>query len=563
MIGVVDMQKNVRGFTLIELLAVIIILAVILAINIPTVTGIIENSKKNAFKDDVSAILGIMRAKQIKNQSYDISAININNMETELDVKNSNYESITASLVDDEIVILVVGKNEWKDLVVCGTKSDIRVDNISESTCFVDTSKASKPELANNMIPVMYYNGNWVKADKNNLLSIFKWYDYDQKNWANAVTVKSTALDTYKNASIGTLIAEKDILTYLVWIPRYKYAIPAGAGARSINIVFENSSTLKSNGTAIDTDYRTHPAFTFGGELNGFWVGKFETTGTTSVITVKPNLASLRSQTVSSFYTLIRNMESSGNLYGFNGTEVDTHMMKNDEWGAVAYLSHSKYGINNEIYKNNSSSYYTGRSGGNVGGSQIKPDGTNEYISTGFYTYDGKCATTTTAVPGIDANCTAIDNTVSDTLLSYNASTTGNIYGVYDTAGGSDEYVMGNYNNYSGYDSTQNSGFNGLNGYDGSTVTGGIDLPTEQYYNKYATSDATTACNGGMCYGHALLETNNWYGDGTGMVTANFPWFLRGGLYFYSEVGGTFACGRTSGHANSGYSIRVVVSITD
>lgn len=39
-------------------------------------------------------------------------------------------------------------------------------------------------------------------------------------------------------------------------------------------------------------------------------------------------------------------------------------MLNNNEWGAVAYLSRSKYGANREVYVNNSSGYYTGRSGG-------------------------------------------------------------------------------------------------------------------------------------------------------------------------------------------------------
>ncbi|MDD3305423.1 MAG: type II secretion system protein, partial [Bacilli bacterium] len=338
------MPKNKKGFTLIELLAVITLLAVLLAITVPNVMNMIESSKKNAFRDDVKALISVIKTKQIKNQSYDVTTINVANMETELDIANANYESITASLVDDEVVILVVGKNDWEDFVVCGTQSNMKVEKISESTCFVDDSKASKPELATNIIPVMHYNGNWVKADKNNLASVYQWYDYDKKNWANAVTITSGKLETYKKAPLGTVVRETDILTYLVWIPRYKYVIPAGTGARSINIVFENSTTPKSNGTAIGTNYRTHPAFTFDQELNGFWVGKFEITGTIDAMTVKPNLTALREQSVSSFYAEISNMQTSGNAYGFNANEVDTHMMKNDEWGAVAYLSMSTYG---------------------------------------------------------------------------------------------------------------------------------------------------------------------------------------------------------------------------
>ena len=78
--------------------------------------------------------------------------------------------------------------------------------------------------------------------------------------------------------------------------------------------------------------------------------------------------------------------------------QTDAHMMKNIEWGAVAYLKQSIYGLGiTDIGINSNNSYYTG------GGS-----GTSYKTNTG-------------------------------------QSTTGNITGVYDMSGGAYEYVMGNY----------------------------------------------------------------------------------------------------------------------
>ena len=150
--------------------------------------------------------------------------------------------------------------------------------------------------------------------------------------------------------------------------------VPSAAvtGIRMIDIVFEDSSLPKSNGDA-SNGYLTHPAFTFGDtELNGIWVGKFESSGLTDNITIVPNVASLRSLTISDMFNATRNIETN-TKYALTTTEVDTHMMKNMEWGAVAYLSQSKYGkynnpnytdANKEVYINNSSSYITGSSGG-------------------------------------------------------------------------------------------------------------------------------------------------------------------------------------------------------
>ena len=92
----------------------------------------------------------------------------------------------------------------------------------------------------------------------------------------------------------------------------------------------------------------THPAFTSFDDNNGLWVAKFESgfKGATSTesaqvnssdytnLVIKPNQYSWRSITVGNAFKT---------SYDYN-RELDSHMMKNTEWGAVAYLSHSKYG---------------------------------------------------------------------------------------------------------------------------------------------------------------------------------------------------------------------------
>ena len=79
------------------------------------------------------------------------------------------------------------------------------------------------------------------------------------------------------------------------------------------------------------------------------WKQRIEEQKNTIKPIVKPNVTSWRGAMVSVFENNMMAMNDSENKYGFNLTD-DTHMIKNIEWGAVAYLSHSKYGINDEQY---------------------------------------------------------------------------------------------------------------------------------------------------------------------------------------------------------------------
>ena len=297
----------------------------------------------------------------------------------------------------------------------------------------IDESGANKPVLASNMIPVYYDETNsvWKKSDVSNTNKTNPWYSYNSTGeykgmWANAVTVKDTNRQTYLNATPGTTISMDDIITMWVWIPRFNAVTPSNynggtqAKPNAIDVTF-----VKQNETAID-------AFTFGNkELSGFWYGKFEVGGTlassctnetcnVSNIVVKPNMTSLRSQKVSSYFFASRSMEQPNNSFGFINSEVDTHMSKNNEWGAVAYLTHSIYGrctdstTCTEVGINNNGSYITGYGA---------PAGSKYNDTNGVY----------------------------NTSLGKDASTTKNIYGIYDMSGGAYEYVMGVYNKAIGY----------------------------------------------------------------------------------------------------------------
>ena len=420
------------------------------------------------------------------------------------------------------------------------------------------------PVLDDGLVPIVFdtSDGTVIKTVSSTDSS---WYDYSNQEWANAILVKESGTQTraYYKANPGVVVNESDILAYYVWIPRYSYKIwttgnSAKGKEQTIEIIFEDKSSI-STGTQVG-EYITHPAFWWdndsdgvresGEELSGIWVGKFETTGTGDNPTIKPDVSSLRYQNVSTQFATAQKFGTSA--YGIT-SNTDAHMMKNSEWGVVAYLSHSKYGVNREIYINNSENFYTGGSGGNVGGktpinkTYTDQTSTTQYNSYGYYTWDGYLLNYNT-------------NTKSSTRdLSKVASTTGNITGIYDMSGGAWDSTMGVFANsngelWSGYSASSNSGFTGLVGSSGESYTG-TAFPDSKYYDVYKASSGTTineltACNGGICYGHGLSETSSWYSDNAVFVSANNPWFMRGGSYSNGSSAGAFGFYRIIGNAN-------------
>ncbi len=63
------------------------------------------------------------------------------------------------------------------------------------------------------------------------------------------------------------------------------------------------------------TNYVEHPAFKFGTtELEGIWVAKFETSGTSTSLASKPNVNPYKSITIGNMFNYSRNMETN-NIY--------------------------------------------------------------------------------------------------------------------------------------------------------------------------------------------------------------------------------------------------------
>ena len=474
-------------------------------------------------------------------------------------------------------LIIPIGYTIISDIYEVGSTTHKKIDN----------SGANYPDLVEGLIPVVYNTttSKWVKADTESSTSTYGWYDYNNKKWANAILVSSTNRSTYQNASAGTEITDSDILAFYVWIPRYKYKVwnkdkvvgtqSYNAKTEGIDIVFENntdstgtisctysysapSSTAGSPNetcTGANGDYYTHPAFTFGdNQVKGFWIGKYELSsetltasnggGNSTTLTprILPNVISWRNNTISNFSTVIQNMQVSSNIYGLSTDKstTDSHMLTNMEWGAVAYLTNSNYGrcsngTCTEITINNCNTYTTG-----IGADTVSADSSSTTCTTEANKYNGEKGVL--------------------------ASTTGNVYGVYDMSGGSWEYVMGNVSS-----TADTYTFNSYKA--GFAISWYNDYSNQKYVNTYGiissvndsyTQKAYNAGRLGDATGEVVLSTGGsggWYNDYAFFPYSSDPWFDRGGDYDVGSNAGVFNFNVGNGDAYSNCSARATLVV--
>ncbi len=425
--------------------------------------------------------------------------------------------------------------------------------------------KGSDPVIKGNLVPVkISEKGKVTKADTTK-----EWYNYSNQEWANAVLLTDNADESNYN-DYTTEIPEEKIRAYFVWIPRYKYQIFNSEKYASqsentnkvqqIKIEFQSIDDQEEVGTTTG-EWLTHPAFTTLG-VSGIWVGKFEvgynqnddTSGDIVVddkwttkgaqttesytielpkkIIVKPNVYSWRFQNINTYFET---------FYNFN-RDLDSHMMKNTEWGAVAYLSNSKYGkygnskyteANKEIYTNNSSNYYTGKSSGKPGYSGTSSNGTCSWIDTE-------------------------DRGEGTGACGAGASTTGNITGIYDMSGGAYEYMAG-------YKKNMDSQRLGNCGFEKDPIDQYPDF--KKYFDVYDENAYFSTDYSRRILGDATGELgpfsseykSSWYNNGAFFIGTTYPWFIRGGNYSESRAGIFYFCD-AHGSGNDIYSTRLVLA---
>lgn len=284
-----------------------------------------------------------------------------------------------------------------------------------------------------------------------------------------------------------------------------------------------------------------HPAFTtnaangggWDNELTGLWIGKFEATGscikdsngniTGGTLSVKPGVSALSNMTINQQYKFALSGK-------FGETAIlNSHMIKNSEWGAMVYLTFSKYGRN---------------------GVDVSID---DSLSTGG--------------TSIVANIYSIN---------YGQSTTNNAYGIYGLKGGKIDNVAA-YVNYGGSELEENGGTSVGDLYGADNVE---QSTSTRYKNVYSASGGSALASYNLLEatnvyrGDAVWETTtsytgetSWNSESGNTVLSEFPYhaifpfFIRGANYNNTTDSGLFYLASGNGCGNDYYSFRVVLAL--
>ena len=471
-----------------------------------------------------------------------------------------------------------------------------------------DAKGVNAPKLSDGLIPITI-NADGTVTELTSQAQLANWYNYKNKEWANAITKD-------KNGNITG---------YFVWIPRYEYKITYYTDANKTTI--SNDVTLygdisvkfiPTSQTTKDAEYdHIHPAFENGSttgknnnfmngewkeEIPGFWVAKFpagfqKNTITDNEGTLSTDLSNESDSLVSSdenysyinssfstiaignistdtkmtlpvfkpltyayncicigdTFTLAKQVTKSTeskNFYGLNNN-VDSHILKNSEWGAVAYLAYSQHGRNGiEPNKNN---YYTS-------------------LSSPYRT----------AVTGMYPN--GVNISQSQTLgkpwyeetIGILGSSTGNRTGVFDLNGCINEFVAG-------YISNGNAALNLCKGTSNLIITSanekGYETLSNEYITAYPYSDAGSSLDSFSYsnwvkyknlqtttygYGDAILETSaningtikSWNTTLASAPRTSSPTFARGGNWNNNGIFSFY--GQSIPSTNNGFRIVLI-----
>ena len=492
------------------------------------------------------------------------------------------------------------------------------MDELNKQTSdekFEKTKGVNKPELMQGMKAIKFTDPSGDTEGTVQQVSdstSTDWYDYDSKKWANAQTEDGSMWVwipryAYKvNADTKTF----DVV-FLIGTTDDYYENGVRKTAKRQTKTDETVDTT--------TGYTVHPAFTnessigyanggWNQELTGIWVSKFEAGYATSNGNSAPKKASSVNYSQTSVwasgyetggsdgrmsarnwidgvygstttaikyptfqglaysmnyinhndaFSISRALTESGNIYGLSSSSTDSHLMKNSEWGAVAYLAQSKYGLNGtNIYINN----------------------VNLHSSTGaqsVYAITGCAAATADADQVVTEMNTTTKRPKATNVYTWTqasgtkASTTGTIYGIYDMSGGTWERTAGLVNNENENLAKHGQSLLNLlnNGKSSQYVTVyPYDSSVDKTGANLDTASAANYAKNTKIYGDGIRETStagtgktSWYTDSSSFPAVTGTFSIRGGALWDGEGAGLFYFYYTGGNSLYGSGFRSVL----
>ena len=364
-----------------------------------------------------------------------------------------------------------------------------------------------------------------------------------------------------------------------IWVAKFEAGYASGNNTATVKASNVNYSqqygwvAAKESGV----DDNNYPARnwldgTYGTKVNGNWGWKNGQQTSIKYPTFQPKTYSMNYINVNDAYNISKVLTEKGNIYGLSSATTDSHLMKNSEWGAVAYLSQSSYGNNgideptvNNVNLNSGDKTRTDDIAGGTGVYSV-------YAVTGVTRSGGDGKTPTIE----NINSTTGSNTASngvytwDQITGQKSSSTLNMYGVFDMSGGVWEETAGY---------TANGNWN-LVGY-GASLTDSRQRTTSTKYvtvyphntddkdNTSKTIDQLSQANyeqNKYIYGDAIRETSmsgtgstSWNGDYSCFPALYGPFAARGGGLWNGSGAGLFCFGRAGGGSGYGSGFRPVL----
>ena len=603
-------EKSIKGITLVALVITIVILLILAGISIQAITntGLFENAKEAKKQSEIANV-----KEQIQLEIYAKQAESTGEI-TQYELKSILEKYGTVNYEEDETTIKGITTAKGYKIAL----TDIYSGGLSEEKLVANGTWQNKkgvnsPELLTGMTPIKFTEpeDNKEGTTEKTTYTDNIWYDYTAKKWANAQTEDGSMwvwIPRYAyriNSSTQTC----DIVFLIGTTDNYYDEEGKLQTAKRQKTTDETIDTK--------TGYTVHPAFTNesnigyanGGwdkELSGIWVAKFEAgyaggnnstpkgvssevkytqstvwatsaeTGTgengnisarnwtdgvygSKETTIKyPTFQGLTYSmnyiSHSDAFNISKVLTGKNNIYGLNSNNTDSHLMKNSEWGAISYLSQSKYGLNGtNIYINNI---------------------TLNNSTPSVYAVTGCSATAENAdVSEVETTIEKLNSRTETNAYVWTqkngtkASSTGTIYGIYDLSGGTWERTAGLVANNN--DNLTNYGSSLLNNEKNNSTS--TKYVTVYQNNDSEITDYDTASKKNYevntkIYGDAIRETstegvgqNSWYSDYSYFVGYYTPFFIRGGYLWTRSGAGLFYFDRTNGFSDYNVGFRAVL----